>query len=466
MKIKRKKKAIQAPKLDNLERINANAAGVDVGARELFVCVPEGRDSEPVRVFETFTCELHSIAAWLKQCGVTTVAMESTGVYWIPLYEVLEAAGFEVRLVNAREAKNLPGRKSDILDCQWIQILHSYGLLKASFRPPEQIVALRSLVRHRDRLIVARSVHIQHMQKALHLMNLQLDNVLSDITGVTGMRILRAMVAGERNLDTLVGYRERSCKKSPEVIRQSLEGNYREEHLFQLQQSLSLYDFHTTMIQKCDQEIAKKYQEFPVKADPETQPLPPSKRPQKKPRKNQPTFDLRTQLYRMAGVDLTAIDGCNAATIQTVLSEIGTDMGPWVTCGRFTSWLGLCPHNDISGGKVLKSRTQKTKNRANTALRLAAQSLTHSESWLGAFYRRQRTRLGAPKAITATAHKMARIFYYMLKYRREFVDLGADHYEAQYRKRQLQGLTKKAASLGLLLVPVPAATVEAVPAEA
>jgi len=405
-------------------------------------------------VFETFTSELHRIAAWLKECGVTSVAMESTGIYWIPLYEVLEAAGFEVKLVNAREAKNLPGRKSDVLDCQWIQQLHSYGLLNGSFRPAEQIVALRSLVRHREGLIAARGAHIQHMQKALHLMNLQLDNVLSDITGVTGLRIVRAIVAGERNLDTLVSYRDPSCKSSAAVIRQSLEGHYQSEHLFQLQQSLALYDFYTTMIQDCDREIEKKYEEMPVKADPEIQPPPSSKRKKKKPRKNEPGFDLRTQLYKMVGVDLTAIDGCNAATIQTILSEIGTDMRPWATVGHFTSWLGLCPHNDVSGGKVLKSRTQKTKNRANTALRLAAQAVSHSNSWLGAFYRRQRARLGAPKAIIATAHKMARIIYSMLKYRKEFVDLGADHYETQYRKRQTQGLIKKAAALGFTLVPL------------
>jgi hypothetical protein len=456
MKIKSKKKVVQIPKLESLKQINLNAAGVDVGASELFVCVPEDRDPKPVRVFQTFTCDLHDIAAWLKQCGVTSVAMESTGIYWIPLYEVLEAAGFEVKLINAREAKNLPGRKSDILDCQWIQQLHSYGLLMASFRPPKDIVALRSLVRHRDRLIVARAVHIQHMQKALHLMNLQIDNVLSDITGVTGMRILRALVAGERDLDVLASYRDPSCKNTAAVIRQSLEGNYQEEHLFQLRQSLELYDYHTTMIQECDREIEKMYQQLPSRVDPQLKPLPPSKKQQKKPRKNAPTFDLRSCLYEMAGVDLTAIDGCNAATIQVVLSETGMDMQPWQTCGRFTSWLGLSPHNDVSGGKVLRSRAKKTKNRANTALRLAAQGLTHSDSWLGAYYRRQRARLGAPKAIIATAHKIARIIYYMLKYRREFVDMGADHYEAQHQKRQIRSLVKKAASLGLLLVPAEA----------
>jgi transposase len=257
MKIKGKNNRVRAPKLESLKQINPNAAGVDVGATELYVCVPEDRAPNPVRVFETFTCDLLKIAAWLKECGVTSVAMESTGIYWIPLYETLEAAGFEVRLVNAREAKNMPGRKSDILDCQWIQQLHSYGLLTASFRPDKEIAAIRSLVRHRDRLIEGRAVHIQHMQKALHLMNLQLDNVLSDITGVSGMKILRAIVAGERNLDILASYRDPGCKNSTEVIRKSLEGNYQDEHLFQLEQSLKMYDFYTTMVLECDQEIKK-----------------------------------------------------------------------------------------------------------------------------------------------------------------------------------------------------------------
>jgi hypothetical protein len=229
-----KKKIVSAPRLESLKQINPNAAGVDVGATELYVCVPQDRDPQPVRVFGTFTRDLGAIAAWLKQCGVRSVAMESTGVYWVPLYEVLEEAGFEVQLINAHQAKNLPGRKSDILDCQWIQQLHSYGLLTASFRPSKAIVAWRSLVRHRDTLIAARAAHIQQMQKALHLMNLQLDNVIADITGVTGLRILRAVVGGERNLDVLASYRDPSCKNSPEVLRRSLEGNYQPEHLFQL----------------------------------------------------------------------------------------------------------------------------------------------------------------------------------------------------------------------------------------
>jgi transposase len=385
MKPKRKKTIRNTPKLESLKQINWNAAGVDVGSAELYVCVPEDRDPHPVRVFGTFTSDLYEIVHWLKQCGITTVAMESTGIYWIPLYEILEARGFEVKLVNAQAVKNVSGRKSDSLDCQWIQQLHTYGLLSASFRPEESSVTLRSLIRHRDNLLQARAVHIQPKQKALHLMNLQLDNVIADITGVTGLRILRALVAGERDLDVLASYRDPSCKNPPEVIRKSLEGHYQEEHLFQLRQSLDLFDYYNVLLFQCDLEIEKHYTQPTPTVDVLANPLPPAKKNRKRPRRTDPPFDLRTKLYQMAGVDLTAIDGCNTTTIQTVLSETGVDMRAWKTCKHFTSWLGLCPPNDISGGKVLNSKTRKTKNRANTALRLAAQSLHPSDSWLGAY---------------------------------------------------------------------------------
>ncbi len=454
MRYKRKKKEVtNIAKLESLKQINLNAAGVDVGSAELFVCVPEDRDQKPVRVFNSFTSDLYQIVVWLKECGVTTVAMESTGIYWIPLYEILEDHGFEVYLVNAGQVKNVPGRKSDVLDCQWIQQLHSYGLLSASFRPSEEILALRTLVRHRETLIKARAAHIQHMQKALHLMNLQLDNVISDITGVTGMRIVRAIVAGERDLDVLSSYRDPGCKSPGEVIRQSLDGHYRDENIFQLKQSLDLFDHYTRLMSECDQEIEKKYSQQPPKVDANTKPLAPVKKNRRPHKRNGPRFDLRTRLYEMAGVDLTAIDGCNVITIQNVLSETGVDMRPWKTSRHFASWLGLCPHNDISGGKVLRSKTRKTQNRANTALRLAAQGLNHSDSWLGAYYRRQRMRLGAPKANIATAHKLARIIYFMLKHQTEFVDLGASNYEAAYRTRQVRGLRQKARALGFQLVP-------------
>jgi transposase len=450
---KKKKQRTEVTELDALEQINLNAAGVDIGAEEIFVAVPKGRDEESVRVFPTFTSDLRRIADWLEACGVETVAMESTGVYWIPLYEILEARGFEVNLINARHVKNVSGRKSDILDCQWIQQLHTYGLLQPSFRPTERICAIRSLVRHRDMLIQYRAAHIQHMQKALQLMNVQLTNVLSDITGVTGMKIIRAIVAGERNREVLAGYRDRRCAKTELEIAKSLEGNYKREHLFALQQAVELYDFYAQQLQACDAELEALYNEFEPPDQPGTPP--PDPRTAKR-RKNQPYFDLAPSLYRLAGVDLTEVDGLNALTVQTILSEIGTDMSAWPTVKHFASWLRLCPNNQVTGGKVKSRGTQPTQNRASTAFRIAAQSLARSDSSRGAFYRRIRAKHGAPKAVTATAHKLARTVYFMLKRKEPYRDPGADYYEEQYRARVVRSLERKAAKLGLRLEPMPA----------
>lgn len=433
-----------------LEQIKPHAAGIDVGAEEVYVAVPPGRDSQSVRTFATFTVDLQRLAEWLKACQIETVAMESTGVYWIPLYEILEGKGFEVCLVNARHLKNVSGRKTDVLDCQWIQQLHTYGLLNPSFRPPEQIVAIRSLVRHREMLVQYRSAHIQHMQKALTLMNVRLTNVLSDITGVTGLKIIRAILAGERNPQFLASFREPGCKKSETEIAKSLEGHYKREHLFALKQALELYDFYDCQLQACDAELEAMYQEFDPPED--TGNPPPAKRTQKR-RKNQAHFDLRPALYRLTGVDLTQIDGVDELTVQKVLSEIGTDMSKWPTVKHFTSWLRLCPNNKITGGKVIQTGVQPTKNRASVALRIAAASLKTSDSALGAFYRRMRARLGTPAAITATAHKLARIFYFMLKRRMPFHDCGANYYELQYRSRVIRNLNRRAAKLGFRLEP-------------
>jgi hypothetical protein len=377
--------------------------------------------------------------------------MEATGVYWIPLFEILESRAFEVYLVNARHLKNVSGRKSDVLDCQWIQQLHTYGLLQASFRPPEQICAIRGLVRHRDMLIKYRSAHIQHMQKALTVMNLRLTNVLSDITGVTGMKIMRSIVAGERNPEVLASYRHNNCAKSQAEITKSLEGNYKREHLFALKQSMELYDFYDQQLKDCDTELEAMYQEFDLPDEPGTPPPDPRKR---KRRKNQPHFDLAQSLYRMTGVDLTAVDGLEAMTVQDILSEIGTDMHPWPTVKHFASWLRLSPNNKVTGGKVKQRGTLPSQNRANTAFRLAALSLARSDCALGAFYRRIRARHGAPKAITATAHKLARIVYFMLKNRQPYHDPGADYYEEQYRVRTIRNLQRKASKLGLRLEPI------------
>jgi transposase len=450
---KKKKQRAEVTELDALEQINLNAAGVDIGAEEIFVAVPKGRDEESVRVFPTFTSDLRRIADWLEACGVETVAMESTGVYWIPLYEMLESRGFEVNLVNARHVKNVSGRKSDILDCQWIQQLHTYGLLQPSFRPTERICAIRSLVRHRDMLIQYRAAHIQHMQKALHLMNIQLTNVLSDITGVTGMKIIRAIVAGERDREVLAGYRDKRCAKTKLEIAKSLEGNYRREHLFALQQAVELYDFYAQQLQACDAELEALYNEFEPPDQPGTPP--PDPRTSKR-RKNQPYFDLAQSLYRLTGVDLTEVDGLDALTVQTILSEIGTDMSAWPTVKHFASWLRLCPNNEVTGGKVKRRGTQPTQNRASTAFRVAAQSLARSDSARGAFYRRMRAKHGAPKAVTATAHKLARTVYFMLKRREPYRDPGADYYEEQYRARIVRNLQRKAAKLGMRLEPIAA----------
>lgn len=452
--MKKRKDTHKVVELDALAHINPDAAGIDIGAEEFYVAVPNGRDVESVRVFPTFTADIHRLADWLTQCGVETVAMESTGVYWVPLYEILEERGFEVYLVNARHLKNVSGRKTDVLDCQWIQQLHTYGLLSASFRPDEHICAIRNLVRHRDMLVRYRAAHIQHMQKALHLMNLRLTSVLSDITGVTGLKIIRAIVAGERDPQILASYRTGNCAKSAAEIKKSLEGNYKREQLFSLQQALELYDFYAQQLQACDHELQAHYDEFDSPDTPGTEPPAPRRN---KPRKNQPDFDLAQSLFRMTGgIDLTQVDGLDALTLQVILTETGTDMSKWPTVKHFASWLCLAPNNIVTGGQVKKRKTPPTQNRASTAFRIAAQSLARSDCALGAYFRRMRARLGAPKAITATAHKLAQIFYFMLKRREPYHKLGADYYEKQHRERTIHHLQRKAASLGLRLeVAVP-----------
>lgn len=436
--------------LDSLEQINLDAAGLDIGSSEIWSCVPKDRDEVSVRVFDTYTIDLYDLADWLEQCEVKTVAMESTGVYWVPIYEILQERGFEVYLVNARTVKNVTGRKTDILDCQWIQQLHTYGLLQASFIPDEAIAALRAYVRQRGNLIEYRSAHIQHMQKALTQMNIQLTNVLSDITGQTGMLIIRAIVAGERDPVTLAQFRNPRCHSSEDDIAKALQGNYRAEHLFALQQALELYDFYTDQIKACDQQLQQCYAAFETQVDLEQQPLTPRKR---KSSPNEPDFDLQTYLYQMTGVDLTAIDGLNVLTVQTIMAEIGLDMSQWPTAKHFASWLGLAPNNKITGGKVYQRHTKKTTNRAATALRMAAQAVSRSNSALGAFYRRKRAQLGAPKAITATAHKIASIIYAMLKNKQPYHDPGADYFEEQHRQRAIASLKRKAKNLGLEVIP-------------
>ena len=453
--MKRKHQQVQKiVRIDALKQINENAAGIDIHLDEHWVCVPEARDEYPVRKFGTFSRDLHAIADWLESCGVTTVAMESTGVYWIPLYEVLESRGVEVCLVNARATKNVSGRKSDLLDCQWIQQLHTYGLLRASFRPPADIVTLRAYVRHRDNLLRYRAMHIQHMQKALALMNLKLTSVVTDITGDTGMRILRAIVAGERDPVQLAQHRNHRCHKTEDEIARALEGNYQPEHIFMLRQSLEFYDYYTQQLAVCDAEIEQQYAVFTPHVDRLVNPLPPSDSQTSRRRKaHHPPYDLRTYLYQMCGVDLTAIKGVDVLLAQAILCEIGIDMSKWPTEKHFASWLALSPNPKTSAGKVKSSKTQPTRNRANLAFRLAAQSVAKSQSALGAFYRRLRTRLGAPKAITATARKIAVIVYHMLKDRQPYRDPGASSYEERYQQRKIRNLQRQAKQFGLRLVP-------------
>ena len=435
-----------------LQHINLHAAGIDIGSTAHFVAVPPDSDPQPVRQFGTFTADLHRLADWLTACGVDTVVMESTSVYWIPLFELLEARGFHVLLVNARHVKNVSGRKSDVLDCQWLQQLHTYGLLSGAFRPTDEIVVLRSYLRQRATLVQGAAMHVQHMQKALQQMNVLLHQVVSDITGVTGLAIIRAILAGERDPQVLAQLRDYRCKQSVEVIAQNLNGNYRAEHLFALQQAVTLYEVYQAQIVACDAQIEQYLASCPPATD--EAPTTPGKPRQRT--GNPFHFDAHAQLYRLTGVDLTRIDGIDTGTALTVVGEIGTDMSRWPSVKHFTSWLGLCPGTKVSGGRVLGSKTRPTTNRAATALRLAAASLTRSRSALGAYLRRMSAKLGKPQAITATAHKLARLVYSMLKYGTAYVDVGQDHYERQYRERVVQSLTRRAKELGLVLVPAPA----------
>jgi len=445
-KTKSRKKRSAIKNLNSLSAININAAGIDIGSEEHWVAVPQDRDENPVRLFGCFTSDLHAMAKWLKKCGIDTVAMESTGVYWVPLFQILETQGFDVKLVNARHVKNVPGRKTDVQDCQWIQQLHTYGLLSGSFRPDDSICILRSYWRHRDNLIRYAAAHIQHMQKALTEMNLQLHRVISDITGVTGMRIIRAILNGERNVVKLAQMKDPRIKKSTETIAKALEGDYRREHLFALEQAVELYYFYHQKIEACDQQIEDYLKQLNSKVDPGVD-LKPVKRT-KQISKNEPSFDLATHQYHLTGVDFTKIDALNVTTVQTVLSEAGLNPQSFGVSKRFTSWLGLCPENRVTGGKIKSARTRKVVNRAAKAFRIAANSLKNSPSALGGYYRRMRALHGPAKAITATAHKLARIFFHLWVNGGNYHDLGADYYEQKYKNRIVKNMKKRAKQLG------------------
>lgn len=425
-----------------------NAAGIDIGSASHFVAVPPHSDEEPVREFPSFTADLHRLADWLDACHVDTVAMESTGVYWIPLYELLEARGFTVLLVNARHVKNVSGRKSDVLDCQWLQQLMSFGLLGGAFRPHEQVCVLRSLTRQRAMLLRSQGRCVQHMQKALSQMNIQLANVISDVVGQTGQMILRAIVAGERSGHTLAQLKNRRIRASQEEIAKSLQGNWRDEHLFALKQALDAFDFYGNQLVECDVQIQEQLESLHVRQD-----SPPTHSKKRGRPRNAPKFDLRTQLFQVCGVDLTRINGIDESTALAVISEVGSDMSKFPSDKHFASWLGLCPGTKITGGKIMSSKTKRSANKAAQALRLAAAALRTSKSALGAYYRRLCARMDKPKAITAAAHKMARLIYAMLTRGQEYTDQGQDYYEERYRLRVMHSLAKKAKAMGMDLVP-------------
>lgn len=452
-----------------LPQINPHAAGIDVGSVEHWVCVPE--DSVPegqshIRSFGGFTADLDGLVEWLLACGVKTVALESTGVYWVPLVQKLETVCLEVVLVNARHLKNVPGRKTDVKDCQWIQQLHSYGLLNGSFRPAQDICRVRSLMRHRDNLVASCGREVQHMQKALQQMNVHLHHAVSDLVGATGLRILDAILQGERDPEALVKLRDdKLCKKTtPEELKKALQGDWKEEHLFVLRQSLETYRHLLKQVAECEDQLEQSLAAVVIPQHPEPA-TPAPKNPQAKEcsKSKKKRFhrnkrgvglkkDFTEELQRIAGVDLTQILGLNVLSVLIIISEIGLDMSHWRSAKAFCSWLGLCPGNKISGGKVLNSRTTHVVNRVSILLKGIAPSIGKTDTWLGIFHRRMRARLGPAGANTATARKVACLVYHLLRYKEEFIDVDQIVFMDKIRKQRLVRLRKQAQELGMEIV--------------
>ena len=456
---KRTKGIEQGQPFEGLRQVNPNAAGVDIGAEEIMACVAANESTQLVRGFGNYTVDLHAIADWLTEHKTRTVAMESTGVYWIPLFEVLEQRGFECLLISSRSLRRVSGRKSDVTDAQWIQTLHSYGLLESSFRPQADLIALRSLLRHRRSLVDHRSPHVLHMQKALLQMNVQLSQAVSDVTGLTGQKIIRAILSGVREAQELASLREPGCKKSEEEIGRALTGTWREEHLFMLKQAVALYDFYSQQIQECDEEIERVYAlTRPDWEAGEVKSTRTRKQNSASHSKNAPynAEQVRKHLKRISGVDISLVDGMGVLLAQTVILECGTDMSKFPTEKHFGFWLGLAPKHEISGGKVLNNKTLKTKNRAGQAFRMAAQAVKRAECAFGVLYRRLRARLGPAQATVATAYAIARVIYRMLKYKVEYDPLSVNEYQKQYEEQQIKYMRKRAAKLGYQLLPVPA----------
>jgi transposase len=440
---------------EGLSKVNQNAAGVDIGATEIVACVSDGEEVQLVKAFGNYTVDLHAICEWFRKYGIQTVAMESTGVYWIPLFEELERQGFECLLISSRSLRRVAGQKTDVEDAQWIQTLHSYGLLKGSFRPQADLVALRTLLRHRAQLLEHRAPHIQHMQKALLQMNIQLSQAVTDVMGVTGQKIIRAVVAGMRKPEELATFREPGCKHSREEIAKALTGTWREEHLYVLKQSLELYDFYTEKIEACDAEINRQYgMTRPDWGDGELPVVPDKKRHAHSKNAPKESREIRTHLYRINGVDLSLVDGMGVSLAQTVTMEVGSNVGEKFPSEKhFCAWLGLAPKHDISGGKVLNNKTLKTRNRAGQAFRMAANSVKKADCPFGVLYRRLRSRLGPAQATVATAHAIARVVYKMLKYKVEYDPLSVNEYQKQYEEQQVKYMKKRAAKFGYQLVP-------------
>ena len=437
-----------------MTKINPDVAGMDLGSAEHWVCVPSDRAQENVRRFGVYTEDFRKLSDFLRASRISSVAMESTGVYWIPLYEFLDKAGFEVVLVNARHLKSVAGRpKTDIYDCQWIQRLHSYGLLQGSFRPSDEICELRGLTRHRAELVAEAGTKIRHMQKALQQMNIRLDKAVSDITGKTGTMIIERIIAGDRNHVELARLRDSRVHASEKEIAEALDGNYRSEHLFALKQSFEAMLFIQKQMNECDGEIKRVLDGLDRQLDSNMIPPLQPRKGSMRSNKNQPQFELRPALYEIYGVDLTKVDGFQTSTVLNILAELGPDLRKFRSDKYFTSFLGLCVNKEISGGRVLKNRTKKVQSRAAMAFRMAAQSLKNSSCYLGKFYRRIKAKAGAPKAITATARKLAVIFYNMVTRQEEYKPLDPLSFEKKHHDRALKSLIRRAQTMGFDLVP-------------
>jgi transposase len=447
------------------EIVHRHAAGIDIGNESHYVAVPAGRDEQPVREFGSWTADLERMAQWLKDCGIQSVVMQSTGVYWMAVYEILQGYDFQVNLVDARGTKNLPGRKSDVQECQWLLRLHTYGLLRSCFLPPESIRRLRTAWRLRDRHVKEAGRCVQHMQRALTEMNVQLHNTISDLGGVTGQAIVRALLAGERDPVRLAALRDRRIQASPEELLHSLRGNWKEEALFELQQAVEAYDFYGRQIAECDRRLQPYLAALPSRESVPEAPAaeaPTNSGPAQKPeisrklvkrKGNEPPFDIESEQRRILGVDATTIDGIDVMTVQTVLAEVGSDLSAWKTERHWSSWLNLAPKRDVSGGRVIRHTREHRTNRVGNAFRMAAQSLIRSQSYLGARFRYLRAKLGGVKAVKAMARVLACLFYRLLTKGQIWVDRGTVEFEVRRQQREFAALQRKARDFGMQLVP-------------